>query len=201
VWEWHYGDNEMRIITGKFKGRSLTTVEDMSIRPVTDRVKGSIFNMLQNRLDLRGIAVLDLFAGSGSLGFEALSRGSSRVVFVDDDPHALDAIEENAEHLDCIPLTEMVQSDAFSFIGRSMVEPFSLIFADPPYAYERTPEIPTEIFQRQLLKKEGFLIIEHDRRTTFPPSPLYSVAVERQFGNTHVSFFTHPHDIVEGRVV
>ena len=190
--EWRCGDNSMRIITGKFKGRSLTTVEDMSVRPVTDRVKGSIFNMLQNRLDLRGIAVLDLFAGSGSLGFEALSRGSLRVVFVDDDHKALDAIEENAEHLDCLASCEIIQSDSFSYMGRLVGEEFSLIFADPPYAYERTPDIPAEIFQHQLLKKEGLLIIEHDRRTTFPLSPLFSMAVQREFGNTRISFFTHP---------
>src|SRR5436309_12926687 len=92
----HFGRSEMRIITGKFKGRVLSTVRDNSVRPATDRVKGMIFNVLQNRLRLEGAIVLDLFAGSGSLGFEALSRAADRVVFVDDRSEAIEVIGRNA---------------------------------------------------------------------------------------------------------
>jgi len=178
----------MRIITGKYKGRRLSTVNDGSVRPATDRVKGSIFNMLQNRLALEGASVLDLFAGSGSLGFEALSRGASEVVFVDDVPQVLDLIEANASKLGCIDQCQLIQTDALRYLSSSK-ERFDLIFADPPYAYPGTPSLPEAVCERKLLKREGFLIIEHHRKADFPASPLYALKERREFGNTHVSFF------------
>jgi 16S rRNA (guanine(966)-N(2))-methyltransferase RsmD len=178
----------VRIITGKYKGRRLSTLNDGSVRPATDRVKGSIFNMLQNRLALGGASVLDLFAGSGSLGFEALSRGAAAVVFVDDAPDALELIEENAAMLGCVDQCQIIQADAVRYVS-SAGEKFDLIFADPPYAYPGTPSIPEAVFARKLLKNGGFLIIEHSRKGSFPSSPLYTVSERREFGNTHVSFF------------
>ncbi|MBI1804125.1 MAG: 16S rRNA (guanine(966)-N(2))-methyltransferase RsmD [Ignavibacteriae bacterium] len=182
----------MRIITGKYRGRTLRTAKEIDVRPAMDRVKGAIFNMLQNRLGLGGARVLDLFAGIGSLGFEAVSRGAALVVFIDDNRRMLDVIEENAGILGCRDECEIIQDDAFSFIDRTLDESFDLIFADPPYAYERTSEIPRKIFDRQLLKKNGFLIIEHARRTAFDPSSLYTLKVQKDFGNTRLSFFVHP---------
>lgn len=184
-------EERVRIITGKFKGRVLATVRDNSVRPATDRVKGTIFNMLQNRLGLTGANVLDLFAGSGSLGFEALSRGADRVVFVDESNEVLDVVERNAEQLNCLDACEIIQTDALSYIER-ITDEFDLIFADPPYAYERTAEIPPTVFRQKLLKKDGFLIIEHSKRLVLETSPLYQCAVQKEFGNTRLSFFVHP---------
>lgn len=186
---WHSESIDVRIITGKYKGRQLTTVRDNSVRPATDRVKGSIFNVLQNRLALQDAVVLDLFAGSGSLGFEALSRGAGQVVFVDGSSAALDAVEENAEELDCLDSCELVEDDALSFIRREHRE-FDLIFADPPYAWESIPLLPVEIVTRKLLKKQGFLIIEHSKQTEFQSNENYKLSVRKEFGNTRVSFFT-----------
>jgi 16S rRNA (guanine966-N2)-methyltransferase len=180
----------MRIITGKYKGRVLTTVRDQSVRPVTDRVKGTIYNVLQSRLNLTNAHILDLFAGSGSLGFEALSRGSADVVFVDDRRAVLDTIEHNAEVLGCSESCTLVQTDAQAFVERSQ-DRFDLIFADPPYAYEHVGSLPSLIFGHQLLKRQGFLIIEHTKRVTFEDSQLYHIAVQKEFGNTRLSFFTH----------
>jgi 16S rRNA (guanine(966)-N(2))-methyltransferase RsmD len=163
-------------------------VRDNSVRPATDRVKGTIFNVLQSRLRLNGAHVLDLFAGSGSLGFEALSRGAATVVFVDDRRAVLDMIERNGEELGCIDSCILIQSDAEMFIDRTN-EKFDLIFADPPYAYEAISALPSKILQRQLLTNEGFLIIEHAKRTIFLPSAKYRIAVEKEFGNTRLSFF------------
>ena len=180
----------MRIITGKFKGRILNTVKDNGVRPATDHVKGTIFNVLQNRLRVEGARVLDLFAGSGSLGFEALSRGADHVVFVDDRKEVLDVIERNAAMLDCVDTCEIMQSDALAFI-RCEHSQYDLIFADPPYAFEDLPAIPELVFSHKLLKKEGFLIIEHSKHTTFPINNSYRVVVNKEFGNTRVNFFTH----------
>ncbi len=182
----------MRIITGIYKGRSLSTVKDNSVRPATDRVKGSIFNMLQNRLDLHGALVLDLFAGSGSLGFEALSRGAERVTFVDDQKAALDSLESNAESLGCTDQCEIIEDDAMTFLRRGATRQYDLIFADPPYVWEGISTLPTEIITRGLLQKSGLLIIEHAKQAVFAPSGAYAPPLCREFGNTRVSFFTQP---------
>jgi 16S rRNA (guanine(966)-N(2))-methyltransferase RsmD len=181
----------MRIITGIYKGRTLATVKDNSVRPATDRVKGTIFNVLQNRLALDGVKVLDLFAGSGSLGFEALSRGAAHVTFVDLHRKALDMIERNAETLGCLDDCDILEDDATGFLRRAR-GPYELIFADPPYAWEGVATLPADIMAAGLLGKEGFLIIEHSKQAAFAPSGAYSVAVCKEFGNTRVSFIVHP---------
>jgi 16S rRNA (guanine966-N2)-methyltransferase len=183
----------MRIITGKFKGRTLNSPRGMETRPATDRVKTTIFNMLQNRIAISGIDVLDLFAGTGSLGFESLSRGAKHVVFVDDQEDSLDVIEENAESLECIQQCAIMRDDALNFISR-WKEQFGLIFADPPYAYEHTHSIPMKIFEKQMLRTSGYLIIEHSKKLDFPESALYQIVQRKEFGNTHVSFFIHPNE-------
>jgi len=180
----------MRIISGKYKGRILGSVPDRTVRPAMGRVKGTIFNMLQNRLNLIDADILDLFAGTGSLGFEAMSRGAARVVFVDSVPAVLDVIEENATMLGCLDDCDIIQGNADDYLRKTR-EMFDLIFADPPYAFKDTESIPQEIFLRKLLRKEGFLIIEHAKQTSFPESPLYQSVERREFGNTHVSFFTY----------
>ncbi|HEY6191155.1 MAG TPA: 16S rRNA (guanine(966)-N(2))-methyltransferase RsmD [Bacteroidota bacterium] len=180
----------MRIITGKYKGRRLLAAPDKSIRPAMDVVKGSIFNSLQSRYPIGDARVLDLFAGTGSLGFEALSRGAAEVTFVDDQTSALDVIEENARNLECLEQCTLVCDDALAFARREKGE-YGLVFADPPYAYPETPLLPGAIFERGLLGKAGFLIIEHAKRTEFSLSPLYRLALRKEFGATHLSFFVH----------
>jgi 16S rRNA (guanine966-N2)-methyltransferase len=180
----------VRIITGIYKGRRLLSVPDKSIRPATDRVKGSIFNALQNRLALNGARVLDLFAGSGGLGLEALSRGAGSVTFVDDSRVALDIVRKNALNLDCLDACTLVCDDAFSFVAHEPGE-FDLIFADPPYASEQTGLLPGAVFGHKLLERSGFLIIEHAKRVSFDASPLYRAAVQKEFGATRITFFAH----------
>lgn len=181
----------MRIITGKYKGRVLSTVPDRSVRPATDRVRSMIFNVLQNRLRIVDARVLDAFAGSGSLGFEALSRGAAHVTFVDNSPKVLRVIESNARMLGCEDSCDVMESDALGFIANARGK-FDLIFADPPYLYGGTAGIPRSVFERELLATGGFLIIEHSRKTRFEPSELYRSVIEKEFGGTRVSFFTHP---------
>ena len=178
----------MRIIAGAYSGRILSTVRDTRVRPATDKVKGSIFNSLQNRLGLSNALVLDLFAGSGSLGFEAISRGARSVVFVEQDRDILKTIIANADTLECSDQCEVIESDVVEFIERARGQ-YDLIFADPPYAYERTEHLPTMIIRKGLLKKEGFLIIEHSRKTIFEKSQEFYRAVNKTFGNTQISWF------------
>jgi len=179
----------MRITTGKFKGRVLRTVKDLSVRPATDRVRQTVFNVLTHRMELEGCRVLDLFAGSGSLGIEALSRGAAHATFVESDGNALGYLEANLGALGCDDESSVLQMDSLQFL-RQGGKPFDLIFADPPYAYEATQEIPLEVFSRALLAVDGYLVIEHARPQEFSPSAAYAIGPVKQFGRTVVTFFT-----------
>ena len=181
----------MRVITGRYKGRRLSTVRDLSVRPATDRVKQTIFDILVTRMDLEGTAVLDLFAGSGSLGIEALSRGAEHVDFVEQMEDAADCIEQNLVALGCLQAASVWRMDAGHLIDTSG-RVYDLIFADPPYEYLHTPDIPERVFSGKLLSPHGYLMIEHSRELIFATTQRYQTGPERQFGRTMVTFFSHP---------
>jgi len=181
----------MRIISGTLRGRKIAGPSGSGLRPATDRVRESVFNILQNRLDLTGISVLDLFAGTGSLGFEAISRGAGLVTFVDNSRAAASLIRKNAEALGIQDQCEVVTQDAVGFIS-GINGIFRLIFADPPYEYPPLAQIPGRIFSAGMLEPEGYLIIEHRRGTLFEPAYPTGGTFTRRFGNTEVTFFTQP---------
>jgi 16S rRNA (guanine966-N2)-methyltransferase len=190
----------MRITTGRFKGRVIRTVNDLSVRPATDRVRQTIFNILAHRMDLEGIMVLDLFAGSGSLGFEALSRGAARATFVETDPRVLDALEQTARQLGCAEAADIVRGDAVRYLRRAR-EGYHLIFVDPPYAYPSTADLPEEVFSHGLVRKNGYLIIEHSATLRFTETKRYAIGPVKTFGRTIVTFFTAKeveHEITPG---
>lgn len=180
----------MRVISGLYKGRTLKTVPDLSVRPATDRVKQTLFDMLVNRIEFDGATVLDLFAGSGGLGIEALSRGAAHATFVEEDSHAANFIEKNVQTIGCEPDTEIVETDALSFIGRCK-NSFDIVFADPPYMYPETHELPDMIFKANLVKKHGYLLIEHSTNLRFESTAAYRTGPEKKFGRTIVTFFRH----------
>lgn len=180
----------MRVIAGQFRGRKLVSVRTGHIRPAADRVKETIFNVVQNKISLDGIDVLDLFAGTGSLGIEAISRGAGHATFVDSSDQSLRILRSNVALLKCEGQSTVVKADAMESIENIDGE-FDLIFADPPYVFENTGEIPKRVFSKELLKKKGFLIIEHTDATDFPESTLYRLVLRKEFGQTIVSFFSH----------
>jgi 16S rRNA (guanine(966)-N(2))-methyltransferase RsmD len=182
----------MRVITGVYKGRTIRTVDDLSVRPATDRVRQAIFNMLETRIRLDGSAVLDLFAGSGSLGIEALSRGARQAVFVEGGKEAARILQENLTALGCEDSAELLAEDALEYL-RTTGDRYDLIFADPPYVYPATGEIPALIFERGVLSPGGFLLIEHSRDLQFASGALYSVGPVKRFGRTFVTFFQGTH--------
>lgn len=179
----------MRIIAGAYKGRRLSTVKDLSVRPATDRVKQTIFDTLTSRMDWDGARVLDLFAGSGNLGIEALSRGAEHVTFVESGGNAVSHIEKNIAMIGCEADTEVIQSDALSFVRQFRGDQFDLVFADPPYAYAETALLPGLIFNTELVKPDGYLLIEHTKDVRFPENGSFKIALEKRFGRTVVSFF------------
>ncbi len=151
----------MRIIAGTFKSRTIIAPKGTLTRPTTDRARESLFNVLMLQLELEGAHVLDLFAGSGALGFEALSRGASRVVFVEQDRMALEALQTNRMQLRTEQSVEVVRGDVYRKL-EVLSGTFQLILADAPYGDERARiELPTKILGSELLEREGLLVIEH----------------------------------------
>jgi 16S rRNA (guanine966-N2)-methyltransferase len=166
----------MRVVAGRLKGRTLQAPKGLSTRPTSDKVRGAIFNVLQ---DVEGEHVLDLFAGTGALGIEALSRGAAEVVFVDDDPRAIAAIERNAETLE----VRVHKRDALSFL-RSDNGRYGLVFLDPPYSSApRLGERLTELLPA-VLSQNARIVTESDKRA--PLDLGFPLEFERDYGDTRI---------------
>ena len=178
----------MRIITGKYKGRHFDIPRSFKARPTTDFAKENIFNVLTGYLDFEGTEALDLFAGTGSITLELLSRGCSQVVCVEQDRDHHQFIRQCLAKLSPDGLREAipVRSDVFRFI-KSCHQPFDFIFADPPYALKELPTIPDLIFNHQLLKPEGIFVFEHGKEHDFSAHPHF--VEHRQYGSVNFSLF------------
>ncbi len=184
----------MRVLAGLYRGRVLHTVRDLSVRPATGRVRKTIFDMLTHRISFDDARVLDLFAGSGSLGIECLSRGAGHVTFVESDPGALRYLEQNIGMLGCEEKTDIIPMDAMAYLRESRT-PFRIIFADPPYRFPGTPSLPESVFGNGLVSAGGYLLIEHTTDIRYADADRYRVASEKRFGRTVVTFLQHPaHD-------
>lgn len=152
----------MRVITGSARGRKLKTPQGLDVRPTTDSVKEAIFNIIQ--FDVEGRRVLDLFAGTGQMGIEALSRGAKECVFVDNSRQSLNIVKENLKL--CNLQGTVLSTDAVSYLTRG--EKFDLVFMDPPYdsdLYERCLEA---LHQFDILMDGGIIICESRRDRTLP---------------------------------
>lgn len=178
----------MRITTGRFRGRTVQTVSGLSVRPATDRARQTIFNILAARMNLAGISVLDLFAGSGSLGLEALSRGAARAVFVEQSHDAAAVLTGTIGRFGCESQADVLTMDALQFLAGNR-ETFDLVFADPPYGHGRTASLPHDIIEGRHLHPDGILLIEHETGLEFPPSDRWHLFTDRRFGRTTLSFF------------
>jgi len=159
----------MRIISGIYKGRIIKEVPGELTRPTTDKNKEKIFNIMGQYFD--GGRVLDLFAGSGALGLEALSRGMDCCVFVDFQGKAIQTIHDNLKSLKVDKEQySVVTSEALQYMRTYLGEPFDLIILDPPYAKNYNETILEMIASRSLLSKNGIVLCENDKATTLPES-------------------------------
>lgn len=175
----------MRIISGKYGGRRLSPPKNITARPTTDFAKESLFNLLNNRMDFEGIDVLDLFAGTGGIGLECVSRGAREVTSVE-----IAHVQQNWIIACCRQLgirnLSLIRGDVFKFISACRTK-YDFIFADPPYALEQLPTLPDVILGQDLLKEEGWLVIEHGKDTDFTTHPRH--VETRTYGSVHFSFF------------
>ena len=152
----------MRVITGTARGRRLFEPKDNSIRPTTDQVKEALFSVVQ--FDVPGRRVLDLFAGTGQLGIEALSRGAAECVFVDRDPAAVALVRKNLAV--CGFEAQVFRADALGYVSRG--GKFDLIFIDPPYHAGLYNDVLQNIFKFDILSVGGIILVESMRGTELP---------------------------------
>ncbi|QQS37661.1 MAG: 16S rRNA (guanine(966)-N(2))-methyltransferase RsmD [Ignavibacteriales bacterium] len=155
----------MRIISGEFKGRFIKVPQSDKIRPTTDRVRETLFNLLSNRLDFTNIRALDLYAGSGSLGIECISRGASEVHFVERDRFIYSNLEENISSLSIKDRCSVYNMEVLSFVNKLVTVKYDLILADPPFFKDDIYKVVEAILNNNYLTDEGLLIIERSIQT------------------------------------
>jgi 16S rRNA (guanine(966)-N(2))-methyltransferase RsmD len=180
----------MRIITGSAKGTKLKTPRGMETRPTADRVKESIFNIMGNIVI--DAVVLDLFAGTGNLGLEALSRGADCAVFIDKSANSIEIIRENALHTKLIDKTEIYKNDVFKGLAKleQSQREFDLIFCDPPYNKGFINMILAKIDDSNLLTSDGIIMMEHSQHETVKKEwKTLNLRRMEKYGETLVSFW------------
>src|SRR5690606_7934971 len=177
----------MRIISGVHKGRRITAPKSLPIRPTTDFAKEALFNILNNRFQFKNLIVVDLFSGSGNIAYEFGSRGAGTVTVVDENMEGVKFINKIAGELD-LNITA-VKSDVFKYLEKAPIKA-DIIFADPPYDFDvdSLSKLVFLTFDKELLKEEGELIIEHSKRIDL--SHLEHFYEIRKYGNSVFSFFT-----------
>ncbi len=179
----------MRIITGKARGKRLQTPEGLHTRPTTERVKESVFSIVQ--WDIEGRKALDLFGGSGQLGLEAVSRGAESCVIVESDRGAQKVIESNIRGCKFEDQCCLVCGDAFQFLQRQKKDSFGLIFLDPPYGGELLNRALQEICRIDILSEGGIIICESGENDALLPVPApYRVLRRYHYGHSAVVTIT-----------
>ena len=179
----------VRVISGSARGLKLNTPGDDRVRPTTDRVKESMFNIVQDWV--YDSQVLDLFAGSGALGIEALSRGASQAVFCDNSLDSIKIIKSNIEKARVVDRSQMVSGD-FKRCLRDMEaknQSFDMIFVDPPYYEGLFEEVLDTIRSCKILKKDGIVIVEHDAKKPIGQVEGLEVYKEKKYGITMLTFY------------
>ncbi|MBX2977655.1 MAG: 16S rRNA (guanine(966)-N(2))-methyltransferase RsmD [Flavobacteriales bacterium] len=178
----------MRIVGGKYRNRRLNPPGEMAARPTTDYAKEGLFNVLQHGHAIEGCRVLDLFAGTGNISLEFLSRGAASVLSVERDATLGRFMTRTATELG-EQAWRQVKGDVFAFL-KSHRGRYDIIFADPPFDLDGIATLPTLVFEAGLLEPDGLLIVEHSERMDLSTLPGYQRT--RKYGTIHFSFFQLP---------
>ena len=178
------GEIFLRVISGSMRGKKLLCLDAQDVRPTLDRVKESVFNMIA--FDLPNSFVLDLFSGSGALGIEALSRGASKCVFVDNSQDSVMVTKKNLEATNLASCALVVKCDSIDFLEKTD-KIFDIIFIDPPYNSTLYEEALLKIRKNNLLADDGLIVIEYDANIT-PPFDLcgYKVIRDKKYGRVKI---------------
>ncbi len=175
----------MRIVSGRYKRRIISPPKNLPVRPTTDMAKESLFNILGNYIDFDNTSVLDLFAGTGNISYEFVSRGCGSVTAVDQDPGCTKFISNTAQQLEMKEMT-VIRLDVFRFLATSKRK-YDIIFADPPYQLTNIADISEQVFENKLLNPQGWLIVEHPAEIDLSESLHFYE--HRKYGRVNFSFF------------
>ncbi len=179
----------MRIVSGKFRGHGLATPKDNSIRPTSDRVRESLFNILEHGVpDFKpdGARVLDLFAGTGALGLEAISRGAKYCLFIENAAPARGIIRTNVEALHLTGITKIWRRDATTLGPAGNIEAFDLVFADPPYRKGLGERALREVLDQGWIKPGGIAILEEHNDAELEIPQGFEELDKRSYGDTQI---------------
>ena len=184
----------MRIISGKFKGKKLLLPNNKITRPLKDMTKESIFNLLQHtkniKVNLINLKVLDIFAGVGSFGLECLSRGAKKVIFIENYEPVIKILEDNIKNIAKDKDCKILKIDFFNFIkNNSFKEDIDLIFLDPPFKNENTLEMFEALYEKNILKKNGLIIIHRHKKSKEIISEKFQEIENRTYGISNIKFF------------
>jgi 16S rRNA (guanine(966)-N(2))-methyltransferase RsmD len=180
----------LRVIAGEFRGRKLDSFEGMDIRPTSDRVKESLFNILNEKVI--DCSFLDLFGGSGNIGIEALSRGADKVVFIDSNIKSIKVLKGNLIKINKLDSVEVYNTDYETAISKLGLDKriFDIIFIDPPYNMNIAQNAIIHIDKCEILSNEGIIIVEHDSKDVMPEKSERLIKFrEKQYGGTKLTFY------------
>lgn len=180
----------MRIVGGRHKGRALVGPRSDAVRPTSDRLRETLFNVLAHAYDdpVSGARVMDLFAGTGAMGLEALSRGAAYALFVDEGAQARGLIRENVEALGVGGVTRLFRRDATRLGAADRFEPFDLVFCDPPYGRDLAPKALTSAAEGGWLAPGALCVVEEAAEADLPCPEGFTEVERRVWGDTQVLF-------------
>lgn len=184
----------MRIVAGKFRGRAIVAPEHEGLRPTSDRVRESMFNILVHGIDdfaIEGTRAIDLFAGTGALGLEAMSRGAAYCLFVEDAPDARALVRQNVEAFGLTGETRIFRRDATLLGPASNIEPFGLAFLDPPYGKGLGDKALAILADGIWLAPGAVCVLEERAGLSVTIPPAFGLLVTRTYGDTEVRFLRY----------
>jgi 16S rRNA (guanine(966)-N(2))-methyltransferase RsmD len=176
----------VRIIRGQYGRRRFQVPSSFKARPTTDFAKENLFNVIENHLYWDDIIALDLFAGTGSISFELLSRGCQHVTAVEKDFDHASFISKVAREL-AVDNFDLIKGDVFRYLRSIPEAAFDFIFADPPYALQELPTLPELVFEKNILKDGGVFVLEHSKQYEFSSLPYFYQ--QRTYGSVNFSLF------------
>lgn len=180
----------MRIIRGRYQRRQIVAPANLPVRPTTDMARESLFNILNNYVDYEDCSVMDLFAGTGAVSLEFVSRGAREVTSIDINNQCTDFIKQCATQFGINNL-HVVRADVFDLLKRANRR-FDIVFADPPYAIDNLAALPDLVFDRVVLTDDGIFILEHPAEYTFEEHPHFWQ--HRAYGKVNFTFFANKLD-------
>ena len=182
----------MRIISGKFKGRKIFEPVDLKTRPLKDLTKESIFNIIKHsnliKVDIENSNILDLFSGTGSFGLECISRGASKVTFFENYKSVIKILKKNIHNFGCEKKTNIIEKDIFNKKKFYFDEKFEIIFLDPPYKEKKITNIINRIYELNIIKKNGIIILHRHKREKDKFPNKFKPFIEKNYGISKIIF-------------